>query len=138
MTNYIHPERSALEALSKLPDDEPVVMLNLLRFRDQAAYPEGSAYAPCTGREAYARYGGVAVQHVRAVGGKPIWMGEPELTVIGASDEAWDEVVLVQYPSRKAFLTMAQNPEYLACTEHRTAALADSRLVAMRALTRRG
>ena len=56
--------------------------------------------------------------------------------MIGPSDEAWDEVLLVQYPSRKAFLTMAGNPEYLACTVHRTAALADSRLIAMRAASR--
>jgi uncharacterized protein (DUF1330 family) len=108
-------------------------MLNLLRYRPHAAYPASSPHAPCTGREAYARYGAIAVKHVEAVGGQPIWMGEPQLTVIGPSDETWDEVLLVRYPSRQAFLKMATNPEYLACTEHRTAALADSRLVAMRA-----
>ena len=53
--SYLHPERAALEALAKLPDDEPVVMLNLLRFRARAEYPEGSGHAPCTGREAYRR-----------------------------------------------------------------------------------
>jgi uncharacterized protein (DUF1330 family) len=133
MTNHIHPEGAALDALAKLPDAEPVVMLNLLRYREQAAYPAGSQHAPCTGREAYARYGAIAVRHVQAVGGQPIWMGESQLTVIGPSHETWDEVLLVQYPSRQAFLGMAANPEYLACTEHRTAALADSRLIAMRA-----
>lgn len=136
MSSHIHPERAALEALSKLPDGEPVVMLNLLRFRERASYPEGSLHAPCSGREAYARYGADAVRHVTKVGGKPIWMGAPELTVIGPSDEAWDEVLLVEYPSRKAFIAMASDPEYLACTVHRTAALSDSRLVAMRARRR--
>ncbi len=136
MSSHLHPERAALEALVKLPDGEPVVMLNLLRFRDRAAYPEGSGHVPCSGREAYARYGAKALDHVHAVGGQAIWMGEPQLTVIGPSDEAWDEVVLVQYPSRKAFLQMASNPDYLACTVHRTAALADSRLIAMRATQR--
>ena len=135
--SHIHPERSALEALANLPDGEPVVMLNLLRFRREAAYPEGSGHAQCSGREAYARYGAQAAGHVEAVGGKPIWMGQVQQTVIGPSEEAWDEVLLVQYPSRKAFLAMAANPEYLACTVHRTAALADSRLIAMRAGQRR-
>lgn len=137
MTSHIHPERAVLEALAKLPGDEPVVMLNLLRFRQEAVYPAGSAHGPCSGREAYARYGALALQHVRAVGGQPIWMGEPQLTVIGPSDETWDEVLLVQYPSPKAFLKMAMDPEYLVCAEHRTAALADSRLVAMRATATR-
>src|SRR5262245_58171237 len=128
MSHHIHPERAALEALSKLADDEPVVMLNLLRFRDQASYPQGSEHAACSGREAYARYGAKARLHVRSVGGKPIWIGTAQLSVIGPADEAWDEVLLVEYPSRKAFLKMATDPDYLACTVHRTAALADSRL----------
>jgi uncharacterized protein (DUF1330 family) len=136
MSNHIHPDRATLAALTGLADDEPVVMLNLLRFREQASYPEGSAHAPCSGREAYARYGVEAVKHVAAVGGKPIWMGEAQLTIIGPSDEPWDDVLLVEYPSRKAFLTMASNPDYLACSVHRTAALADSRLIAMRARRR--
>lgn len=136
MPSHVHPDRAVLEALSQLADDEPVVMLNLLRFRDHASYAEGSPHAPCSGREAYARYGAVAVRHVQAVGGKPVWMGDAQLTLIGPADEPWDEVLLVEYPSRKAFLTMASNPEYLACTVHRTAALADSRLIAMRAKRR--
>jgi uncharacterized protein (DUF1330 family) len=136
--SHLHPERSALEALGQLPQDQPVVMLNLLRFRAQAEYPEGSGHAPCTGREAYRRYGEHASRHVQAVGGNPVWMGEAKATIIGPSDEAWDEVLLVQYPSPSAFLKMVADPDYLACTIHRTAALADSRLVAMRAAPRRG
>lgn len=136
MEGHIHPERAALEALLELADGEPIVMLNMLRFREQASYPEGSPHAPCTGREAYARYGAEAVKHVAAVGGKPIWVGQVQLTVIGPSDEPWDDVLLVEYPSRTAFVTMASNPEYLACAVHRTAALADSRLIAMHARRR--
>jgi uncharacterized protein (DUF1330 family) len=137
MSSHIHPEHAALLALAELPDDEPVIMLNMLRFREQAAYPADSEAPPCSGREAYARYGPLAAEHVRAVGGRPVWMGAPQLTLIGPSDETWDQVLLVQYPSRKAFLTMAANPAYLACAVHRTAALADSRLVAMLAMKTR-
>jgi uncharacterized protein (DUF1330 family) len=136
MSNHIHPDPAVLEALAGLADGEPVVMLNMLRFREQASYPEGSPHAHCSGREAYARYGAEAVKHVAAVGGKPIWMGAAQLTIIGPSDEPWDDVLLVEYPSRKAFLTMASNPDYLACSVHRTAALADSRLIAMLARRR--
>lgn len=138
MSNHIHPEQAALAALTTLPDDEPLVMLNMLRFRERAAYPEGSSEAPCSGREAYMRYGAIAVEHVRAVGGQTIWMGQAQATVIGPRDEQWDQVLLVQYPSRRAFLKMAANPDYLACAVHRSAALADSRLIAMVATKLRG
>lgn len=133
MSSHIHPDRAALAALALLPDDEPVVMLNMLRFRAQAAYREGSEHAACSGREAYMRYGAIAVEHVRAVGGHTLWMGQAQKTLIGPGEDGWDQVLLVQYPSRKAFLMMAADPAYLACTEHRTAALEDSRLIAMRA-----
>lgn len=137
MRAHILPERATIEAIAKFSDDEPLVMLNLLRFRAEAAYPEGSAHAPSSGRDAYARYAAGVRPHLKTIGGQVIWMGAAQLTVIGPSDETWDEVLLVQYPSPKAFLTMASNPDYLACSEHRTAALADSRLIAMRPAERR-
>jgi uncharacterized protein (DUF1330 family) len=120
-------------ALAELSDDEPVIMLNMLRFRATASYPEGSGHAACTGREAYARYGAAVMKHVQAVGGKPIFRGAAQLTLIGPHTEPWDEILLVQYPSRAAFLRMIGDPDYLAASVHRTAALEDSRLIAMRA-----
>jgi len=128
----ILPESRAFEALSKFEDDSPVVMLNMLRYRERAAYREGSEHTPCSGREAYLRYAKDAMRHVREVGGHMVWFGEVQMAVIGPQDEPWDEVILVQYPSRAAFMKMASNPDYLKCFEHRSAALADSRLIAMR------
>lgn len=131
---FIDPENQTLEALSKLEDKSPVVMLNMLRFREQAVYPEGSEHAPCSGREAYQRYAQQAIKHVQALGGDAVWLGEVQTTLIGPQDEPWDEVILVRYPSRAAFLKMVSDPNYLNCSVHRTAALVDSRLIAMREL----
>ena len=50
-------------------------------------------------------------------------------TVIGPADEQWDVLILVRYPSPTAFIDMVTTPEYQALSGHRTAALADSRLV---------
>lgn len=133
MAQHIHPEAAALAALAELPEDQPVVMLNMLRFRVLASYPEDSGQAPCSGREAYARYGAEVLKHVLAVGGKPIWRGAAQLTLIGPQAEPWDEILLVQYPSRAAFLRMISDRDYLASSVHRSAALEDSRLIAMRA-----
>jgi len=52
------------------------------------------------------------------------------LVVIGPSEESWDEAILVEYPSRSAFVSMVTNEAYQQISEHRTAALADSRLIA--------
>jgi uncharacterized protein (DUF1330 family) len=72
------------------------------------------------------------MKHVKTVGGKPIFRGAAQLTLIGPTADPWDEVLLVQYPSRAAFLRMISDPDYLAASVHRTAALEDSRLIAMR------
>ena len=111
-------------------DDSPLVMINLLRYREQAAYAEGFAAEPCSGREAYQRYGAVAAQRIASVGGRMVWMGSVRATLIAPDAEEWDDAVLVEYPSRKAFLEMVSQPEYLAAAPHRTAALEDSRLIA--------
>ena len=50
--------------------------------------------------------------------------------VIGLTpDEQWDDILLVSYPSKEAFLAMIGDSDYQAAAEHRSAALADSRLI---------
>ena len=115
------------------PVGRPVVMLNLLRYRERAEYPANFDAAPCSGEEAYQRYGAIAAQRIASVGGRVVWAGKADLTLIGPDDENWDTVVLVEYPSKQAFAEMIQQPEYMAVAPHRTAALADSRLVATEA-----
>ncbi|WP_111495504.1 MULTISPECIES: DUF1330 domain-containing protein [Marinobacter] len=129
----IHPSRDRLESLvQRFSPEEPVVMLNLLRFREEASYAEETDERPCSGREAYARYSKLALGQLARVGARPEWMGQAMAPVIAPHDEDWDEVLLVRYPSAQAFLNMVAAPEYRAIVHHRTAALADSRLIAMR------
>jgi uncharacterized protein (DUF1330 family) len=132
VTPSIDPSPEAFERFLASATAGPVVMINLLRYRDRAAYPPEAAATGCTGREAYQRYAEVAVSTVAGVGGRVVWMGTVGATVIGPSDETWDDAALVEYPSRDAFLTMVSQPDYQAAVVHRTAALADSRLIATR------
>lgn len=130
----IEPSTAQLEMLMNLaaqPEsaDRPIMMINLLRYRDQAAYAEGFDAEPCTGREAYDRYGEKAVLFVDEAGGSIGWMGASFGSVIAPDDEQWDDAVLVEYPSVHAFLEMVAKPAYQAIVPHRTAALADSRLI---------
>jgi uncharacterized protein (DUF1330 family) len=111
-------------------DDAPVVMINLLRYRERAHYPPGFDAEPCSGREAYQRYGVLVAPHIASAGARMLWLGSVQASVIAPAEERWDDAILVEYPSRKAFLQMVTNPEYLAVAGHRTAALDDSRLIA--------
>jgi uncharacterized protein (DUF1330 family) len=127
----VNPTRESLARLKDaLPKDMPVVMVNLLKFRDKALYPQGSGFEPCSGREAYKRYEKAALVKLGEVGARPVWMSRAFLGVIAPEDETWDQVLLVRYPSLEAFMRMIAMPDYLAATVHRTAALEDSRLIA--------
>lgn len=129
----VEPSAEQMAAFAALSgEDAPIVMINLLRYREQAEYPDGFDAEPCTGREAYGRYSEVALRRVASVGGSILFMGDVAATVIAPESEGWDDAVLVRYPSPQAFLEMVAQPEYLAAAPHRSAALADSRLIATR------
>ena len=119
-----------MEALARdAQSDTPIVMINLLRYREQAEYPADFEAAACTGGEAYGRYGALVMPLIRNYGGRPIWMGKVTDALIAPQGEAWDDAVLVQYPSRRRFLDMILSVEYQAAKPHRTAGLEDSRLI---------
>ncbi len=122
----IVPTQKQIMTMIEKGPEGPMVMVNLLKYRAKAAYGEGHAGAAenLSGRDAYQRYGMVALQHVMKRGGSVVWAGPQKFVMVG--DEAgndWDEVVCVRYPSREAFLNMTQDPEYLAAHYHREAGL---------------
>lgn len=126
----IELQPGALEAaLQKIPSGVAVTMLNLLRFRDRAYYPDADSVI--SGREAYAVYSREAIQHVTAIGGEVVIHTNTLATLIAPPDETWDLMLLVRYPSIEKFAAMISNPAYQQIAKHRTAALADSRLIAM-------
>jgi uncharacterized protein (DUF1330 family) len=126
MTNHVDPERRQFEVFKALPRDEPVMMLNLLRFREKAQYPDGRK---ASGAEAYAAYGKESAPVFKRVGGEIIWRGKPEVTLIGPQEERWDLIFIARYPTAAAFLEMITDPVYREAVMHRQAAVLDSRLV---------
>jgi uncharacterized protein (DUF1330 family) len=126
MSNYIDPERGQFEAFKALPRDEPIMMLNLLRFRDKAAYDDGRE---ATGAEAYEAYGRESAPVFDRVGGEIIWRGTPQVMLIGPEDKHWDLVFVARYPTAGAFLEMVTDPDYREAVKHRQAAVLDSRLI---------
>ena len=124
---------AVLAAASVIPEGQPIVMINLLRYRAQADYGDRTEFTPCSGREAYyQRYAPVSSRLVMADGAKILWFGDVLGHVIAPPDERWDDALLVEYPSFAAFQRLVANPEYQAVVIHRTAALEDSRLLPAR------
>jgi uncharacterized protein (DUF1330 family) len=115
------------EALRKLPDDAPVVMLNLMRFREKSLDGNGSGW------DAYLRYSRLTITLIKARGGTIIWAGDAEAVALGVPDKhRWDYVALVRYPSRAAFLAMMQSPDYAVANVERQNGCADHAIVAIR------
>jgi uncharacterized protein (DUF1330 family) len=131
MAGSIDPLREQFEAFKALPRNAPIQMLNLIRLRETAAYPEGHPDhgRNVSGLEAYRAYGRASGPIFRRVGGKQVWAGRPEVVVTGPADEKWDLAFIAEYPSAAAFLAMVTDPEYREHVKHRQAAVLDSRLI---------
>lgn len=123
----IDPTRDQVRQLRDHGRDGPVVMLNLLKFREIAEYPAEMAMAPCSGEAAYAHYVHAFSVAVGAVSQAEILYDGPcEQLFIGQAGTAatdWDKVLLVRYPSRQHFLNMMANDSYRDALVHRYAGL---------------
>ncbi len=102
----------------------PFVMVNLLRFGKTGR--SGSE----TGRQSYERYAQAVEPLLKRVGARLLWLGSVDQIFIGDDTDAFDHVMLVEYPSRKAFLDMVSSPEYLEANEDREAGLQRTVLLA--------
>lgn len=109
-----------------------VIMLNLLRFRELADYshtPKLAPTEPISGKAAYQLYIEHTLPFLQEAGSEVVFMGKGGEFLIGPEGEGWDEVLLVRHESTAKFIEFARNEAYLKGTGHRTAALADSRLL---------
>ncbi|MCC0035426.1 MAG: DUF1330 domain-containing protein [Hoeflea sp.] len=125
---YVDPTREAFARFREMDRPGPVHMLNLVRFRAQAAYEDGTV---ATGAEAYASYARESGPVFKRLGGRQVWIGKPELMLIGPQSEAWDIAFIAEYPDKDAFVAMLRDPDYRKAVRHRQAAVADSRLIRM-------
>ena len=126
MIGYIDPTSERFAEFRTKERPGPIHMLNLVRLRDRADYPDGRQ---ASGREAYEAYGRESYPVFSRLGGKVIWRGGFEMTLIGPIDERWDLCFIAQYPDVAAFVAMVRDPEYREAVKHRQAAVMDSRLI---------
>jgi len=139
VVNHVFPTAEQLGPLMKDETPGPIVMVNLIKFRDRAVYADGRP-EKISGREAYMRYAAEMRPIVEAAGGKILFSGNAKGLVIGEVEELWDAVATVEYPSRAEFARIATSPEVQAIGVHREAGLAGQLLILTTAenfLTRR-
>ena len=86
MKTSINVEEGALDLMSEGNLDEPVIMLNLLKYLKEAK--TGFGVDGLTGKEAYQVYGKKFAKFQPIYGGEPIWMGRVHNSIIGTDD--WD------------------------------------------------
>jgi uncharacterized protein (DUF1330 family) len=131
MEQFIDPSPENFAHFKSLDRSTPILMLNMIRFREQADYPADhpNNNSNITGAQAYSAYGEHSGPVFSRVGGQIVWRGIFEGIVIGPSDEYWDTVFIARYPNAHAFLEMVKDPNYAKAVIHRQAAVATSRLI---------
>jgi uncharacterized protein (DUF1330 family) len=123
VVNKVTPNEEQMKGFMEPGKEGPIYMLNLLKFKEKAEYPDGRE-TDLSGAEAYAIYGGEVVGHLAKVGGGPMFSAQVERLMLGEVEELWDTAAIAMYPSRKAMLDMISTPEYQASAVHREAGLA--------------
>ena len=125
MNTVVGPKELNEAFVRSLPDNGPVVMVNLLRFKKKCVDGDGSGW------NAYQRYSKAISPLLKGVGGTIMWTGDAEGAAYGdLSARQWEFVVLVRYPSRKAFLAMVTSPEYAQANVHRENGVEDHLILA--------
>ena len=115
-----------VRGLEKLDLQAPVVMVNLMRFRERSLDGDGSGW------DAYVRYSALAVPMIKARGGTLLWTGDARTVALGRQDgNQWDYLALVYYPTVAAFIDMMTSDDYeQRCDPHRTNGCAEHVIIA--------
>jgi len=121
-TSHHKINQEQLKAFSLLPAGKPVVMMNLLKFKDTVAE------TGLSGAESYKEYMKAAMPYFQKANAEILYMGKPQRILIGPEDEGlWDKILLVKYNSTADFLGMIKAEGYP--THLRDQSLQDSRLI---------
>ncbi len=130
--NAVAPTPEGMQAFLAQDIEGPVSMLNLLKFKEKAEYADGRE-TDLTGAEAYGLYGRDMSRWVTSQGGRLLFSGPAQHLVLGQADELWDQVAIMEYPSKEAFVKIVSAPEVAEWAVHRTAGLEGQLLIAVTA-----
>ena len=97
--NSVYPNQDQIRGFAEPGPEGPIYMLNLLKFKDKAEYPDGRE-SNLTGEQAYALYAAEVSRLLTEFGGGVMFGASVERLVLGEVEELWDKVAIAMYPSR--------------------------------------
>lgn len=123
VVNEVYPSDPAqIRELMQAGPKGPIFMVNLLKFKERAAYEDGRA-CDLSGRDAYMIYGRAVTDLLPKFGGQAIFAADVSFLSLGKTEELWDEIAIAMYPERAAMVRMSMSEEWRAIAVHRTAGL---------------
>lgn len=118
LTNQIEPSKAVfVDFIKNYPSNTPITMVNILKFKAKSGNGDES------GAAAYRRYSKNMIPFLEKAGGKVIWSGIVNQTLIGDNETQPDMFLIVSYPSKEHFIAMSTTPEYEAVSKDRKIAL---------------
>jgi len=128
---------AAMQSAAQAIEDGPVVMVNLLWFRDAPDYPEGFDDPKPDARSAYFEgYAGAfrAIAWEQSVTSQLVYVGHRLHGLLAGPDEDWDAIVIVRYERFADLRRIVESEAYSrTASPHRRAAIANWRFFATRA-----
>lgn len=124
-----------LRAWGEADDGDPVYMLNLMRYFDRIRRVPGGDAIHGTPAEANAHYEKVVLPILAQLGAYPLIAGEPagiggddgrihsNLLELDPAVDDWSRVLVVRYPSRRAFFELISDAAYQDVMPFKLAAL---------------
>lgn len=106
-------------------DDPPVEIVHVMKFREQAEYPEGSDEPMRTGEEAVRLYEEAATEVALEIGVYPTAWFDVRGVLVGDGRQ-WDQLRINHMPSHAAFSALVADPRRQQGQEHREAGLEDT------------
>jgi len=119
--------RQALRAWMAADDGQPVYMLNLMRFYPELRRYQGSLAAnQLSPAQSNTHYEDIVIPMLFKLGGYPLYAGQTQgknLLVHDAGLDDWSRVLVVRYPSRRAFMELVTDPAYREVAPYKLMAL---------------
>jgi len=121
--NQVYPsEPGQIEKLMEPGPQGPIVMVNLLKFKEKAQYEDGRE-TDLTGRDAYMIYAKAVAELLKEYGARVLFVADVTHLTLGQVEDLWDEVALAEYPNRGAMVAMSTSKAFQEIAVHRSAGL---------------
>ena len=118
-----------MQALLDQDIEGSITMVHLLKYNATAKYADGRE-TKLTGAGAYDIYRGKMIERATSAGGRLVLSGNVRHLVLGDVEDMWDEVMVVEFPSKEAFVDIISSPAMAEWGVHRRAGLAGQLLIA--------